>query len=186
LYRERYGDNNLKLSDWKTWDFHKYVKPECGLKIYDLISNEMISHMQPIQFSQSTTRELVNAGHQIFVITATQSQFLQKKVEFLYTYFPHINLDNLIVCKAKSLVNVDVLIDDNNTNIEKFPHETILFDQPWNQDCKKDTHRAKNWVDVKSIIKEIDEEKKRDKLTFADEMRELEKREAKKLSWEDY
>jgi len=68
------------------------------------------------------------------VIVTYQPTYLQKvwTLEWLSEHFRDM-YESLVFTKRKSLVRVDVLIDDGPHNFEGFMGKAILFSQPWNQ-----------------------------------------------------
>lgn len=81
------------------------------------------------------------------VIVTYQPTYLQKiwTVEWLDEHFQDM-FEALVFTKRKSLVQVDVLIDDGLHNFERFTGKAILFSQPWNQDDNRHT-RIYGWDD---------------------------------------
>ena len=65
----------------------------------------------------------------------------------------------------KSLLRVDVMVDDHLSNLVSNVCERICLDYPWNRDTSKDyaydIKRAYNWNDVVNIINNIEKEMKK-------------------------
>lgn len=153
-YNKMYCDK-LTLEDIKCWDMDKYVKPECGRAIYDILMDiSMFRDLIPIEGSIEYTEKL-SQEHDLYIITATHHSNVAAKVEWLQEYFPHISVKNFITCYDKSLVNVDLLIDDGGHNIESFPNRTIVLDYAWNRYLDRSYPRAYTWKDVYNIVNEM-------------------------------
>lgn len=158
-------DDNLTLSDIKHWNIHEIVKPECGKDIYGCITETMLNQLKPQPYAQEITDKLMDEGHDLYIVTATQSRFVMSKQYWIDKYFPRLK-DKLIITNFKSLISgLELLIDDQPTNIELFPNEVITMDYAWNRSLKRDCPRAKDWNDIYRIIYEIDDEKKKHYIT---------------------
>jgi 5'(3')-deoxyribonucleotidase len=117
----------------------------------------MLDRLKPQPCAHEITDKLIDEGHELYIVTATQSRFVMSKQYWIDKYFPRLK-DKLIITNYKSLVSgLDLLIDDQPMNIELFPNETIIMDYAWNQDCKRDCPRAKYWNDVYKVIHELNE-----------------------------
>jgi 5'(3')-deoxyribonucleotidase len=166
-YNKLYHDN-MKLSDIVGWDLHNLVKPECGKTVYDLIDNELLKTLKPLPYTQNITKLLQDEGHEIFIVTATQSNFLEIKVKWLQKYYPHLDLNKMVVTNYKSLVSgLDCLIDDQPNNLELFLNDVICMDYAWNRDLKRDCPRCLNWNDIYWEIHRIDERNQKEKINPA-------------------
>jgi 5'(3')-deoxyribonucleotidase len=64
----------------------------------------------------------------------------------------------------KSLLRIDVMIDDHLSNLTSNICERICLDYPWNRSASKDyvydIKRAYSWNDVVDIINKIEKEMK--------------------------
>lgn len=58
----------------------------------------------------------------------------------------------VLVVHRKELVRAEFLIDDKPSNIELFPEQGILFDQPYNQDCRAG-QRVHGWDNTIELFK---------------------------------
>lgn len=76
------------------------------------------------------------------------------KIEWIINYLPKL-LDKTILTKDKSLVNLDIFIEDSPENLEKHNAKyKFLIDQPWNQQDKKNK-RIFSYNDLLNEIKKI-------------------------------
>ena len=96
--------------------------------------------------------------------TSTDVRNLEWKEQLLQKHFPFIPKGNLIRINNKSLLNVDVLIDDKLDNLTSIFAERICFNQPWNQDDDADyaysIYRANHWGEIINIVNEIERRNK--------------------------
>ena len=71
----------------------------------------------------------------VYIVTAVQPQFMSKRVEQIKTAFPDFPDENIIMGFQKSVVQVDITLDDGPHNILKssarFP---VLMRRPWNRE----------------------------------------------------
>lgn len=152
-YNSIYNDN-LSIEDIKSWDIIKYVKPECGTKIFNLINDDLIYQLTPLPYAVEITQELMKE-HDLYIVTATEYSNVKIKAEWIKKYYPHIGVDNLVITRHKHLINVDLLIDDAPHNILNFPRKTIVMDYAWNRDMPESYSRACNWKEINQLIKEL-------------------------------
>ena len=154
-YNQEYHDT-LKLEDMICWNVEKYVKPECGKKIYEiLLRPNFFLNLRPKENSQSVTNEL-SKKYDLYVVTAYHPKTVVDKVEWIQTYFPHIDSRKVIFCNNKGLINTDWLIDDGAHNILDYYNNggknPIVFDRPWNRDLSLQFKRASDWLNIGSIL----------------------------------
>lgn len=116
--------------------------------------DELWENIQPIKESQKyVSKILAGCNCELYVVTASHYEMAKAKGQFLEKYFPFIPTENLIIAHEKRMINIDILIDDNIINIKPpVPYYWLLFNQPWNQDKKYDSHRVFNWEQVYNFV----------------------------------
>jgi len=134
-YNKDYNDNltNDRITEWAT---EKFVKPECGIKIYDYLTDPTLyDDVEPIQDSLYFINLLREKGHRIVFITMTPIETPGVKFNWLvkHGYLKKDEKHNYVECRDKSLINVDILLDDRFDTIRTFPRIGVIFDQPWNR-----------------------------------------------------
>lgn len=148
-------NEGITIEDIKSYDIASHLK--CGVDIYKyFIDDEFLRNLMPLPYSQEVTERL-SKEHKLYIVTASQPESILEKSKWLTKYFPHIQLENLITIQDKSLVDVDVLIDDAIHNIIEFPRYTITMDYAWNRSLKVGYRRAKNWLEIEKIINKLNE-----------------------------
>lgn len=152
-YNADYNDRLRKI-DIVKWEVHELVKPECGMKIYDYLSDMNIYRKAlPIEGALVAVRKLRGMGHEVAFGT---SGVFTTKIDWLFDNGFSIDTDrrwpkDIIIASDKSwLCSADVIIDDYPKNLADFKHG-ILFDQPWNRECH-DYDRAGSWNEVVQLI----------------------------------
>jgi len=152
-YNSEY-DDVLTADQIKDWSMDKFVKPECGTKIYEYLYHpDLYEHVLPIDGALSSVMWLKSRGHDVFFVT---SGVQESKAKWLHNYGLTTGYwmfaPELIVAHSKHVINGDVLIDDNMKNCDDFGKKAILFGQPWNEADVTNCFRAGNWPDVIQYI----------------------------------
>lgn len=154
LYNLDY-DDNLRPQDLTRWNTHEFVKPECGLKIYDYLwLEDLYLHVQPIHGALDIIVALRSEGHRVTYLT---SGLAPGKIRWLYDNgfmqtgsIGWQSSPEFIIAHDKSLVKGDLIVDDKPENVLQF-EQGILFSQPWNASAEGFT-RAWDWLDVYEIV----------------------------------
>jgi 5'(3')-deoxyribonucleotidase len=85
---------------------------------------------------------------------------MEWKEELLQKHFPFIPKKNLIRIHNKSLLNVDVFIEDKLDNLKSTFADRICFNQPWNIDDDADyvysISRIHHWGEITNIINNLE------------------------------
>ena len=123
-------DPPLTLEDINSWEntgrasvIKKYYNDS---RLYDMqrVSAEAKAFIRKLQ-----TKGIV------YIVTAVYPQFMSKRVEQIKTAFPDFPDENIIMGFQKSVVQVDITLDDGPRNILKssarFP---LLMRRPWNRE----------------------------------------------------
>ena len=155
-YNVDYKDKLLR-KDIKTWNIDKYVKPECGNKIYDYLDDkDLYKNIKPLAGAVEGIQKLRELGHRIIFVTA---YFNEQKAKCLHDNgllkeYPYNDgrwntCTDVIMANDKSLIKGDLLIDDRYENVKKFG-SGIVFAQPWNENLDIDGEfiRTKGWDDI--------------------------------------
>ena len=148
MYNLDYQDN-LKKETITDWDMLKFVKPECGAKIYSYLeSGDIYNRCNPIEGSLDGINWLKNNGHRI--IFATVNNYNDKKYQWLKSHGYLKSRKDFVVTSDKSILKGEVIIDDNPDHLKKFGRKGIVFTQPWNKNYT--FRRANNWDDIIKIF----------------------------------
>lgn len=149
LYNADYDDTMLP-QDIKHWGIHEIVKPECGTRILDYLElPSLYDEVKPIDGAISSIHWLRQHSYDVRFVT---SGGFESKIKWLgrqglligenYFYSP-----DLVIAHDKSIINADIMVDDNIKNCENFKGKSILFAQPWNEGSHL-YFRADGWPDV--------------------------------------
>jgi 5'-nucleotidase len=132
LYQRDYHDN-WDVENAK-WDVHLYVKPECGMKIYDYLKDPCLyDNVKPIEGAIDAVNFLKNYFRIIYATTSPIETF-GVKYYWLKRYDLISRLEDYIEIKDKSLLYADYLVDDKYENARDFVSGIgVLFTQSWNK-----------------------------------------------------
>lgn len=93
------------------------------------------------------------------ILTSSHYTSIAPKREFLRTYFPFINWNQVIITSEKKFVHGDVLVDDYEENLIDGNYKGILFYQPHNRYFDEKKHhgiiRAADWKGTEKIIDQM-------------------------------
>lgn len=132
-YNEDYNDN-VKIEDIKTWDIGDYTK--AGKDFYKYLGDGETFKNLSIKDGAANIVEKLCQQYKVYIVTANASYnkgVCDDKVNFIKKFMPFFPIKNIIFINNKSLLDLDVLIDDGLHNFEGFKGKKIVFDRPWNQ-----------------------------------------------------
>ena len=149
---------NINVSDLVTYKFHDCLDDSIADELVSYFNEKMLYiSLWPLPGSRAVLKALTDIGHEIYIVTATDSKNLVWKEELIEKFFPYIPKKNVIKLHKKELLNVDVLIDDCLDNFINSSAKKICFNYPWNQGAEDDLiYRVDSWYDVINIISEIE------------------------------
>lgn len=173
-YNEKYGDNLTVEQFHGTWSgMEKVVKPECGVKVYDIIKEPgFFENLNPLEGAIEGLELLCKQNDiEPYILTAFSGHenIAYGKMKWYKKHCPFFNCDdNMILTHAKSLVHGDILVDDSvknltywaNKKIELFGDDadfiTIAMAAPHNtnaEDNPKVTLRVEGWNGDLGLLK---------------------------------
>jgi 5'(3')-deoxyribonucleotidase len=173
LYNQKYNDN-LSEDSILDWDITKYVKPECGILIFDLLKTPglLSKTVQPKTDSIKVT-QMLSKYYELYIVTAcTYPENIIEKFKWVSTHFPHIDTENIITAKNKGLIVGDYIIDDYENNlIASKCMKKLLFYHPHNS-CKEipdDIIRVSDWNEILWFFAAENDELKNDAIEYTAE-----------------
>lgn len=153
VYNEDYNDC-LTPEDLLTWDTYKYVKPECGKKIYDYIMQPgFFMKLKPKPHTQRVTEWISNYVNP-YIVTAYSPCTCVDKAEWVKQNFPWIPQRNIMFVNDKGKVLLDYLVDDGPHNVEAFTRKSILVDMAYNRYLEDKYTRVKDFLGVEAFFKD--------------------------------
>lgn len=155
-YNAKYNDN-LTIEHITEWDLHKFVKKECGYKIYDFIdTGDAYRDLDPLPGAVEAIKALDKAGHNVVMVSAGSKHpdTAGHKLEWFKRVLG-FSRKKCIIGHQKELIRGDVFIDDSPPNIQKYraawpntPIMTIAY--PYNESVKDICWRADSYKDTLS------------------------------------
>jgi len=145
FYNRDYNDN-LKIEDIKSWDIGDYTK--IGKDFYKYLGNEKLFKFLSINDGAAEIIEKLCKKHEVYIVTANASYnkgVCDDKVNFIKKFMPFFPIKNIIFINNKSLLDLDILIDDGLHNFVNFKGTRFVFDRPWNQSEFGWDYRIYNW-----------------------------------------
>lgn len=154
----------LSLDDINEYWMEKSIPEQyrwaVGLAFHD---SAMWKKVKMIEGAAKGIETLYKNGDEIFFVTSTTPDNLKKKIKFLKRNLPfllgnYIN-DHIITIKQKTLLNLDIMIDDYLDNlIGERSYYSICLAYPWNIKIISEEPnfiRVKNWEDIVATIKKL-------------------------------
>ena len=163
LYNAQSG-KNIQMSELTAYNFYDCLSKEDADGLIKSFKNKALwDSLSPIKDSRAGLQKLIDAGHKVYIVTATAPDNFAWKCTWMRKYFPFFQIDNIIRMQDKSLFKCDIMIDDCYDNLikNKLCHKIVL-DYPWNRDEAKDwvhgTYRCKNWIEIVDAVNKIQDE----------------------------
>ena len=148
-YNRKYNDSVI-IDDIKGWDIGSYTK--AGNEMYVLLDTPKLFSRLRIKENCAEVLKWAIGYFDVQIVSASRANTIMDKVEFLQRELPFIPVTSFNAVTNKYLIKSDVMIDDKPENLMYATGIRLLFDRPWNEDCKKYT-RVKDWEAVKRILK---------------------------------
>ncbi len=164
LYNKRHS-TSLDMSQITMYNLHDNFPADVADELIELfVEKELYSSLQPYKGAIRAVKALAEQGHEIYIATSTDVRNMEWKEELLQKHFPFIPKKNLIRIHNKSLLNVDVLVEDKLDNLKSTFADRICFDQLWNRDEEADwvysIYRIHYWGEIINIIQNIERKDK--------------------------
>ncbi len=124
--------------------------PPDGVPFYE--APGFFADLEVIADSQQVIRELAER-YEVFIATAAMdvpSSFADKYA-WLRRHFPFIPQSHYVFCGDKSVLDVDVLIDDQSRHFARFPGRSLLFSAPQNAG-EQGYERVGSWQEVRRLL----------------------------------
>lgn len=164
IYNKKHN-TKIELSQITAYNLYDTLPAEIADELIELfVDKDVYSYLQPYKGAIRAVKTMVEQGHEIYVATSTDVRNMEWKEELLQKYFPFIPKDNLIRIHHKSLLNIDVLVEDKLDNLKSTFADRVCFNQPWNIDANADyvysIYRIHHWSEITNIINNIERKSK--------------------------
>lgn len=148
----RMSGQSLEPEDITDWNIQKFYPTLPADTVYAVPSGpEFWDLVGAVPGAEDGLKALLDAGHQVRIVTASHYSTLHLKIPRLLQLFPFLSWDNFIVTDNKTLVRGDIMVDDNLRNLRDPSKFNILFDRPHNRALREEENgvvRAHDWNDV--------------------------------------
>lgn len=141
----------------REWDMRKAFPTLTVHQIYaPLRMADFWDTVYPKPGAREAVQRLMEDGHQVYVVTASGYEAIRDKMErVLFSYFPFIRWDHVIICSNKQMVRGDVMVDDGIHNLDGAECLKVLFDAPANRSfdaAKAGMVRVSDWEGAYAVI----------------------------------
>lgn len=144
------------------WNIAKFFPALSRTQVFSpLHKREFWRSLLPMDGAIQILYQLIQDGHEIFIVTSSHPDTVSYKIEFLKKYFDFIPYKNVIITSNKQMVKGDVLIDDAPHNLVGGDYQGILFSAPHNKSFneKEDGFiRVDDWAGVYNAVNSIAKE----------------------------
>lgn len=148
-------DDNLDYKKVVEWDISKFVKVNCGKKIYSYLDSNMYLDSNLVEDSDWGISQLRKMGYRVIVVTSNSFNMGGVKFDWLNRNGFDIGKEDYVESGDKSLIKFNLLLDDNYDTIKSCGKRGVLFNRPWNLNYKH-SQRVSSW---RQFIKGIKENK---------------------------
>ena len=161
IFNKRYG-THYTVEDFTDFDVTNVLPDDEAMNFIEIYGESgLYKTVKPMSGAQSALKKLVNAGHDVYLVTNAIPKTYGEKVEFVKKYFPYIDASHIVCMKNKWMFRADVMVDDCMQNLLAKPYyHRVLINKPWNYsnvDYAYGIYRCYNWNDVLEAINKISE-----------------------------
>ena len=151
---------NASYDDITSWDVSAAYPSLTREQVYDIpLQPGFWEKVEPIADAPEVLSRLKDAGHEIFIVTATPYQSVFEKMsDVLFKYFPFISWEQVIITSRKQMIIGDVLIDDGVHNLEGGNYIKILMTAPHNVHYDAEANgmiRVRTWKEIEKVIESL-------------------------------
>lgn len=158
---------NLKLEDINTYWLEDHIPDQYKWIVENGFHDKLFwKKIKPIPYAAEAINSLIDNGNEVYFVTASLPENLRKKMKFLGRFLnrdSEFMKNHTINIRNKSLLKLDVLIDDSRANIISGDYIGIALKYPWNAphlDSRNEFYFAENWLEILEILRSIEKEEK--------------------------
>lgn len=147
---------NVRKEDIKSWDMTKAYPGLTPDEVLEpLYRDAFWERTTPVDGSVHYLKRLIDDGHNLLIVTASNSETFDAKKRKLTEMFPFLRKEQIIRENNKQTVAGDILIDDGVHNLIGGQYRKFLFNQPNNSDFNEknyDITRVYSWKEIYEMI----------------------------------
>ena len=153
-------DLSVKKSDIKAWDMRQAFPTLTSDQIYaPLKQSEFWNKITPIEDSTVYLKEIMERGHDLYIVTSSHYSTSGAKIAKLLELFPFLSWKQIITAHDKQLIHGDIIVDDGMHNLIGNPCPfRFLFNQPHNENIDETrfgVERVYSWKGIYQKIHDI-------------------------------
>ncbi|MBQ7736910.1 MAG: hypothetical protein IJT62_03650 [Oscillospiraceae bacterium] len=157
-----YGTNTA-YEDMKSWDVSAAFPGLTREQVFSVpLRPGFWKTVEPIPGAPEAVKRLMDAGHEVYIVTATPHESVPEKMnDLLFRCFPFLSWHQVIITWHKQMIRGDVLIDDGVHNLEGGDYVKILMTAPHNESYDAAANgmiRVHGWTEIEEIISSLAEE----------------------------
>lgn len=147
-------NDDLTLDRIVEWEWHRFVKPQCGTRVYHYLSRPgFFADLEPVPGAIETLAALQEQV-EIVIVTASPRPAMGDKVRWVRRHLPFIPRENVVLTYRKDLVRGDFILDDAPRNLRHFQGVRILMDYPYNRTFHE-AWRVRHWAEAADLIRRL-------------------------------
>lgn len=151
---------NLKKEDAYKWSFYDDWNEDEKNRLYEALLSghpDYYKHLKLLPDVKGTIAKIINSGNKVIIISATSKNLQEDKKKWILEQIPILTEDDIIFTTKKSLINVDVMIDDNLDYAKDFSCPYLLYLQPWNcnrpqNEYPKNVIEVIDWNEIEKVL----------------------------------
>lgn len=160
---DRYG-TNVTPAEVHDWNMSKAFPELTHEQVYAAPDDDALwDYVKPMPGAPEILQQLIDDGHEIWIVTATGYRTLKAKMEkVLFRYFPYLSWKQVIITENKQMIKGDILIDDGPHNMQGGEYRKILYTANHNlnfDETSVNAIRVNNWDEVYAAVNRIAKEK---------------------------
>ncbi len=154
VYNQKY-DTNITTDMCNNWNLHKVFGERIETVMHD---PEIFRNLEPTKDAiEVFTRMYFSGLFEMYIVTAAQASSVEAKHEWINNYLPFFPEEHIIICRKKSMIRGDYLLDDGMHNIEAFASsggKPIIFNRAHNLEHEASYNRVSGWKEFERLILE--------------------------------
>lgn len=162
-YNDAY-DDELQLAAITDWSLQRFVKPECGDKIYDFLNApDLYEDVDPVPGALYGVNELRRRGYRVVFVTSATKGHAGQKLQWLQDqgFLPAGRQTDPDYWEGseKWMLRGDLIIDDRPHTLEQCEFPSILFPCEHNAlyvaPLYAPIHRVTDWMEIPDLVDEL-------------------------------
>ena len=154
VYNEKY-DTNITMEMCNNWNLHEVFGERIETVMHD---PEIFRNLEPTKDAiEVFTRMYFSGLFEMYIVTAAQAGSVEAKHEWINNYLPFFPEEHIIICRKKSMIKGDYLLDDGMHNIEAFGSSggtPIIYNRAHNLEFDTEYKRVSGWIEFERLILE--------------------------------